>query len=118
MPAGLPASPPDWLSVVTPASLLAGLTCAYLVGRENLTLLAVGFPATYAALALGTALLRRYLHAGHWNETALLLPAGLGLVLCTLGGVLPTSGSAALFRVLVAALAGIGTLSLARRVLR
>jgi len=107
-----------WLSVVTPASLLAGLTCAYLVGRENLTLLAVGFPATYAALALGTALLRRYLHAGHWSETALLLPAGLGLVLCTLGGVLPTSGSAALFRVLVAALAGIGTLSLARRVLR
>jgi O-antigen/teichoic acid export membrane protein len=107
-----------WLSVVTPLSLLTGLTCAYLVGRENLVLLAVGFPATYAALALGTALLRRYLHAGTWNEAALLAPAGLGLLLCALGGALPATGPAALARVVVAALAGLGTLSLARRVLR
>jgi hypothetical protein len=52
-----------------------------------------------------------------WSETALLLPTGLGLALCVLGGVLPTSGAAALVRVAVAALAGFGTLRLARVVM-
>jgi O-antigen/teichoic acid export membrane protein len=106
------------LSVVTPLSLLIGLACAYLVGRQNLVLLAVGFPATYAVLALGTASLRRYLHAARWSETTLLVRAGVGLVLCVLGGVLPTSGTVALVRVAVAALAGLGTLWLGRRVLQ
>ena len=106
------------LSVVTPLSLLIGLACAYLVGRQNLVLVAVGFPATYAVLALGTASLRRYLHAARWSETTLLVPAGVGLVLCVLGGVLPTSGTVALVRVAVAALAGLGTLWLGRRVLQ
>jgi len=106
------------LSVITPLSLLVGLACAYLVGRQDLVLLAVGFPATYAVLAVSTALLRRYLHAARWSETALLVPAGVGLVLCVLGGVLPTSGAVALVRVAVAALAGFGTLWLGRRVLQ
>src|SRR5450631_2474662 len=106
-----------WLSVVTPLSLLAGLTCAYLVGRYDLVLLAVGFPATYLALAAGTAWLRRHVHAVSWSETALLLPVGLGLALCVLGGVLPASGPASLVRVAVAGLAGFGTLRLGRRVL-
>ena len=107
-----------WLSLVTPLSLLAGLFCAYLAGRENWVLLAVGFPATYLVLALGTAWLRRYVQAGSWNEIALLLPTGLGLVICTLGGVLPASGTAALVRVAAAAVAGLATLQLASRVLR
>jgi O-antigen/teichoic acid export membrane protein len=107
-----------WLSVVTPLSLLVGVTCAFLAGRQNLVLLAVGFPATYAALAVGTAWLRRYVHAVSWSESALLLPAGLGLALCVAGGVLPTTGTTALVRVAVAALAGLGTLRLARRVLQ
>ncbi|MDQ1482372.1 MAG: hypothetical protein QOF35_448 [Actinomycetota bacterium] len=107
-----------WLSVITPVSLLVGLGCGYLAGRESLVLLAVGFPVMYAALALGTALLRRHVQAVSWNEGALLLPAGLGLALCVLGGVLPTSGPEALVRVVIAALAGLGTLQLARRVLR
>ena len=106
-----------WLCVVTPVSLLTGLTCAYLVGRQDLVLLAVGFPATYAALAVGTAWLRRHVHAVSWSETALLLPTGLGLALCVLGGVLPTSGTTALIRVAVAALAGFGTLRLGRRIM-
>jgi len=106
------------LSVVTPLSLLVGLGCAYLVGRQDLVLLAVGFPATYAVLAVGTAGLRRYLQAARWSETALLVPAGVGLVLCVLGGVLPTSGAVALVRVALAALAGLGTLWLGRRVLQ
>ncbi len=106
------------LSVVTPLSLLIGLACAYLVGRQDLVLLAVGFPATYAVLAVGTAVLRRYLHAARWSETALLVPTGVGLALCVLGGVLPTSGGVALVRVVVAALAGLGTLWLGRRVLQ
>jgi O-antigen/teichoic acid export membrane protein len=106
------------LSMTTPLSLLVGLACAYLVGRQNLVLLAVGFPATYLALAVGTAWLRRYVHAVRWSETVLLLPSLLGLVLCVLGGLLPTSGVVALVRVAVAALAGLGTLWLARRVLR
>jgi O-antigen/teichoic acid export membrane protein len=106
------------LSMTTPLSLLVGLACAYLVGRQNLVLLAVGFPATYLALAVGTAWLRRYVHAVRWSETVLLLPSLLGLVLCVLGGLLPTSGVVALVRVAVAALAGLGTLWLARRVLQ
>jgi O-antigen/teichoic acid export membrane protein len=107
-----------WLSVVTPSSLLVGVACAYLTGRENLVLIAVGFPATYLALAAGTAWLRRYVHAVSWSETALLAPTGLGLVLCAAGGLLPTSGAPALVRVAMAALAGLGTVLLARRVLQ
>ncbi|HEY5247146.1 MAG TPA: hypothetical protein VIJ15_01660, partial [Dermatophilaceae bacterium] len=107
-----------WLSVVTPVSLLVGLSCAYLAGRESFVLLAIGFPATYAALVVGTAWLRRHVRAVSWSETSLLLPAGLGLALCVLGGVLPTSGPASLIRVAVAALAGFGTLRLGRRVLQ
>jgi len=106
------------LSLVTPLSLLVGLTCAYLAGRQNLVWLAVGFPSTYTALVVGTAWLRRRIGAARWSETALLVPAGLGLALCALGAALPTSGTAALVRVAVAGLAGIGTLRLARRVLR
>ncbi|MHB8274951.1 MAG: lipopolysaccharide biosynthesis protein, partial [Dermatophilaceae bacterium] len=101
------------LSLITPLSLLAGLACAYLVGRQNLALLAVGFPTTYATLAVGTAWLRRHVGAVRWSETTLLLPTGLGLVLCGLGGLLPTSGTVALVRVAVAVLAGFGTLWLA-----
>ena len=106
------------LSVVTPLSLLAGLTCAYLVGRQDFVLLAIGFPTTYAALAVGTAWLRRHVGAVSWSETALTVPTGLGLALCVLGGVLPSSGTIALVRIVVAALAGLETLRLARRVLR
>jgi hypothetical protein len=107
-----------WLSVITPLSLVVGLACAYLSGRHNPVLLGVGFPATYAALALGIAVLRRYLHAATWSEAALLLPTGLGLGLCALGGVLPAEGTTSLIRVLVAAVAGLGALRLARRVLQ
>jgi O-antigen/teichoic acid export membrane protein len=107
-----------WLSVVTPVSLLVGLVCAYLAGRQDLVLLAVGFPATYAALAVGTAWLRRHVGAVTWDESTLVPPAAVGLALCGLGAVLPTSGPAALVRVAIAALAGLGTLWLARRVLR
>jgi len=107
-----------WLSVVTPLSLLVGLAIAYLAGRQSLVLVAVGFPATYAMLAAGTALLRRHVRAASWNETALLAPTGLGLVLCALGAALPTLGPAALVRVAVAAVAALGTLWLARRVLQ
>ena len=106
------------LSVITPLSLLVGLACAYLAGRQHLVLLAAGFPATYLALAVGTAWLRRHIRAARWNETALVLPTGLGLALCILGAALPTSGGFALVRVAVAALAGLGTLWLARRALR
>jgi len=107
-----------WLSVVTPLSLLVGLGSAYVAGRHNLVLLAVGFPATYAVLAVGTAWLRRYVHAAAWNETVLVLPTALGLALVATGAVLPTSGSMALVRVAVAALAGLGTIWLGRKVLR
>ncbi|MEO6143792.1 MAG: oligosaccharide flippase family protein [Dermatophilaceae bacterium] len=106
------------LSLITPLSLAVGLAIAYLAGRQNLVLLALGFPATYATLAVGTAWLRRHVRGASWNEAILLLPTGLGLALCALGGLLPTSGATALFRVAAAALAGLGTLWLARRVLR
>jgi O-antigen/teichoic acid export membrane protein len=107
-----------WLSVVTPVSLLTGLTCAFLVGRQNFVLLAVGFPATYLALAVGTAWLRRHVRGVSWNESTLLPPTGLGLALCLLGGVLPSSGTVSLLRVVIAGIAGLGTLQLARKVLK
>ncbi|NMM22103.1 MAG: hypothetical protein HHJ11_01145 [Phycicoccus sp.] len=105
------------LPVITPLSLPIRLGCAYVVGRQNLVLLVAGFPATYAVLALGTAGLRRYLHAARWSETTLLVPAGIRLALCVLGGVLPTSGTVALARIAMATLASLGTLRLGRRVL-
>ena len=105
------------LSLVTPLSLAVGLAIAYLAGREHLVLLAVGFPSTYVALAVGTAWLRRHVGAVGWSEMTLLGPVGLGLGLCALGAALPTSGAAALVRVAVAAAAGFGTLRLARRAL-
>ena len=106
------------LSVITPLSLVVGLICAYLAGQESFVLLGIGFPATYLALAMGTAWLRRHVGAVSWSETALLLPAGLGLALCAAGGVLPSSGTLSLIRVVVAAGAGVATLRLARRVLQ
>ena len=106
------------LSLITPLSLLIGLACAYLLGRQDVVLLAAGFPATYAALAFGTAWLRRHVGAVRWSETALLPPTSLGLILCVLGAALPTTGAVATSRVAVAALAGFGTLWLARRVRR
>jgi O-antigen/teichoic acid export membrane protein len=107
-----------WLSVVTPLSLVTGLACALLVGRQNFVLLAVGFPATYLALAVGTAWLRRHVHGVSWSETTLLYPTALGLALCAVGGVLPTSGTPSLVRVVIAVSAGLGTLQLGRRVLK
>jgi O-antigen/teichoic acid export membrane protein len=72
---------------------------------------------TSAALAIGTAWLRRHVHAVSWSETTLLLPTGLGLALCVLGAVLPTSGTTASIRMAIAALAGFGTLRLGRRIM-
>ncbi|MDQ1538201.1 MAG: hypothetical protein QOE58_2594, partial [Actinomycetota bacterium] len=66
------------LSLITPLSLLVGLTCAYLAGRQDLVWLAVAFPATYASLVVGTAWLRRHVGAVSWSEASLLAPAGLG----------------------------------------
>ena len=105
------------LSLITPLSLVVGLACAWAFGRQNLVLLAVGFPATYLTLLLATAWLRRHIGAVRWSERTLLLPTGLGLALCVIGAVLPTSGLVALVRVAVACLAGLGTLWLGRRVL-
>ncbi|MEO6144757.1 MAG: oligosaccharide flippase family protein [Dermatophilaceae bacterium] len=106
------------LSLITPLSLVVGLAIAYLAGRHQLVLLAIGFPATYATLAVGTAWLRRHVRGASWSETTLLPSIGLGLALCVLGGLLPTTGASSLLRVAAAALAGVGTLRLARRVLR
>jgi hypothetical protein len=105
------------LSVITPLSLVAGLAAAYLAGRQDLVLLTVGFPATYVALAIGTAWLRRHVGGAAWNEISLLPPVGIGLVLCALGALLPTSGTSALLRLAAAAIAGLGAIWLARRVL-
>jgi hypothetical protein len=107
-----------WLSVVTPLCLLAGLAAAYMAGRESLVLISLGFPATYLGLAAATAWLRRHVGAAAWSETTLCVPLGLGLVLCALGALLPTSGAPALLRVAVAATAGMGTVWSARQVLR
>ncbi|HEX8972941.1 lipopolysaccharide biosynthesis protein [Oryzihumus sp.] len=106
------------LSVVTPCSLLVGLLVALAVGRSDLVLLAVGFPATYASLAVGTAVLRRRVGSTRWNERVLVLPFLVGAVLCAAGSLLPVTGLPSLSRLLVAGAAGVGTLWLGRRVIR
>lgn len=107
------------LALVTPTSVLIGFVTAALCSTANrLVLVAVGFPVTYLALAIGTALLRRRVSPTTWDERRILPPIGLGLLLCAIGGALPTDGTGAVLRAVLAGLLLAGAAAVARRVVR
>jgi len=100
------------LVVVTPLSLLVGLAAALVASRTGeLAAVAVGFPVSYLALAVGTAVLRRRVSPTSWEERRMAVPLLGGVVACVLGALLPTSGWFALSRpVLAVALGAVGVL--------
>jgi O-antigen/teichoic acid export membrane protein len=105
------------LAVATPASVLLGFLAAAGGGASgHLALVAVGFPTTYAALAVAVSALRRRVSPTVWREQRVLPPIGLGLVLCLAGAVLPTSGVGLVARALLAVLLLAGAALVARRV--
>ncbi|MGZ4653112.1 lipopolysaccharide biosynthesis protein [Oryzihumus sp.] len=106
------------LSVVTPASLVVGLAVAAVLGSADPILIAAGFPATYAALALGSMWLRRRVGGPHWDQRVLLRPLLGGALFCALGALLPVTGGWLWLRLPIAAGLGALTLLLGRKVLR
>ncbi len=107
------------LALVTPLSVLLGFIVAAVgAGSGHLVLVALGFPTTYAALALGTSLLRRRVSPTSWRELRLGPPIGLGLALCAVGAVLPTDGAASASRAVLAVVLLAGAALVARRVIR
>jgi len=106
------------LSITSPISLLIGLAAALLGAQHGLAWLAWGFPATYLALGVLTAVLRRVIGASRWRERALVAPFLAGAALVAAGGLLPATGSVAYVRLAVAAVEGYAGLVMIRRILR
>ena len=95
-----------------------GLLVAALAGVGSLTGTAWGYPATYAALAVLVAGLRRRAGGPGWRE-ARLLPALLGgVVLVGLLAALPSSGAGAVARLGAAAVIAVVAALRLRRLLR
>ncbi|MQA15652.1 MAG: oligosaccharide flippase family protein [Pseudonocardiaceae bacterium] len=108
------------LALVSPLSLGAGLLSAALASMTGpLTAVALGFPVTYLALAIGTALLRRRVSPTRWAEHRMSLPLLIGVAACLLGAALPVVGASALaFRLPLVAAVGLGGMLLVVRVMR
>ena len=108
----------EGLAVVTPLSLLVGTCAAWLAAEAfGVAAVGVGMTTTYAAMALGVALLARRVSPTRWHEWALGAPMGLGFVLCAVGAVLPASGTGTAIRAVLAALVLLTSLAVLRRVL-
>jgi len=106
------------LALATPTALVVGLLVAALAGVGSLTGTAWGYPATYAALAVLVAGLRRRAGGPGWRE-ARLLPALLGgVVLVGLLAALPSSGAGAVARLGAAAVIAVVAALRLRRLLR
>jgi O-antigen/teichoic acid export membrane protein len=107
------------LALVTPLSVLVGFAAAAALSTsDHLALVAFGFPVTYAALAIGTSVLRRQVSPTSWQERRLLPPIALGLALCAVGGLLPTDGPSLVLRGVLAVLLLVGAALVAGRVVR
>ena len=107
------------LAVATPVSVLLGFAAAAAgAATGRLTLVAVGFPTTYVALAIGVSVLRRRVSPTDWREGRVLPPITLGLALCLVGGLLSTSGPGLAVRAVLAVLELAGAALVARRVVR
>lgn len=107
------------LALVTPLSLVAGLLGAVLAATTGLlAAVAIGFPLTYLALVLGTAVLRRRVSPTQWAEYRMVVPLLIGITACLLGTVLPAVGAVAFVRLLLAAALGIGGALFVMRIVR
>ena len=79
------------LSFTTPLALATGLTGGALLSRVHPALLALGFPLTYAGMALGSSMLAAKVAHIRWRREVLVVPVLLGAVYCTTGALLPLS---------------------------
>jgi O-antigen/teichoic acid export membrane protein len=109
---------PAGLSLVTPVCLALGVATAWALGHLDLVWVAIGFPVTYAALAVGAAGLRRRVGGPAWKERRLARPFLLGSVFILCGFLLPVTGPWSASRWLVAAVAGVLVVQHGRQVLR
>lgn len=106
------------LAVASPLSLVVGVLAAVALAQlGGLTAVAVGFPVTYLALAVGTSLLRRRVSPTRWRESVLALPLLGGIAVCALGTVLPFTGVLwIVVRLALAVALGVVGLVLVRRI--
>jgi O-antigen/teichoic acid export membrane protein len=79
------------LSFTTPMALAVGLTGGALLSRVNPALLALGFPLTYAGMALGSSVLAARVAHVRWRREVLVVPVLLGAAYCLAGALLPLS---------------------------
>ena len=85
----------EGLALVTPVALLAwgGLAHGGPVRRSGLTAVAGGMAVTYAAMAVGVAVLARRVSPTRWHESRLAAPLAVGVGLCLVGAALPVGGA-------------------------
>lgn len=107
------------LAVASPLALVVGVAAAVALAQVGgLTAVAVGFPVTYLALAVGTSVLRRRVSPTRWRESVLALPLLGGIAVCALGTALPFTGVLwIVVRLALAVVLGVGGLLLVRRIL-
>ncbi|MDQ4115940.1 MAG: lipopolysaccharide biosynthesis protein [Actinomycetota bacterium] len=106
------------LALASPLALVVGVLAAVVLVRlGGLTAVAVGFPATYLALAIGTSVLRRRVSPTRWRESVLALPLACGIAVSAVGTVLPSTGALWIaVRLALAVVLGVAGLLLVRRV--
>jgi O-antigen/teichoic acid export membrane protein len=109
----------EGLALVTPLSLLVGTGAAWAAAvLIGLAAVGIGMTVTYAAMALGVAVLARRVSPTRWHERALALPMLLGFALCAAGSFLPVGGSWGLIRGAAAAIIAVASVGVLLRVLR
>lgn len=106
------------LAVVTPTALLIGVAAAWAAGTAlTLGAIGIGMTVTYAAMAVGVAVMARRVSATRWREARLAAPTAVGAALCLVGAALPTEGAWLALRWSVASVVGVLSLLVLRRVL-
>jgi O-antigen/teichoic acid export membrane protein len=108
----------EGLAIVTPLSLAVGTAVAWLAAEAfGAAAVGVGMTTTYAAMAVGVALLARRVSPTRWREAALAGPLAVGFVLCAVGAAMPVSGPGAVARAVLAAVMLVAALAVLRRAL-
>lgn len=105
------------LAVATPLALGVGLAVAAASGTASVTALAWGYPATYAALAVLVAILRRRVEATGWSESGLVPALAAGGSLVGLAAMLPTEAWGAVARLALAAVVAVAGIARLRSML-
>ena len=108
----------EGLALVTPSALGVGVLVAWALGTAvGVSAIGAGMAATYAAMAVGVALLARRVSATRWRESRLAAPTLVGVALCLSGAALPVSGGWLVARVVATTLLAALALLVLRRVL-